>query len=150
MILPPSLACPVAAASPRAPIVRVCSGLGTRECAPRRRRRISNILNSGVGEGEARGDMWKFASLRTEYTFSSHALDTRNALRLDLIPGWVWGWMKTAGYVLNSCYNLLSLDSPHHHSRFEACPCEVTVECSNHFAHTQQFSSNAKHTLPAT
>ena len=60
-------------------------------------------------------------------------------------PEWVLRWIKTAKWLRHSIVaGLASLPFPFW-ARFEA----VTVECSNHFPHTQQFLSNAKLTLRA-
>ena len=53
-------------------------------------------------------------------------------------------WIETAGYAQNGCYILLL----HRHSGLKTGMVTRRVECSNHFAHTQQFLSNAKRTLP--
>ena len=64
----------------------------------------------------------------------------------DWGPEWVLRWIKTAGYAEIGCYILLSelrRGMAMFRARFEA----VTVECSNHFPHTQQFLPNTKLTL---
>ena len=52
-------------------------------------------------------------------------------------------WIETAGYAQNGCYILLL----HRHSGLKTGMATRQVECSNQFAHTQQFLSNAKRTL---
>ena len=52
-------------------------------------------------------------------------------------------WIETAGYAQNGCYIILL----HCHSGPETGMAMWRVECSNHFAYTQQFLSNAKRIL---
>ena len=64
---------------------------------------------------------------------------------MDLWTEWDFRWMKTAGNVQN-WWILVTLPFQSWNKNGDEVSLAI-IECSNHFAHTQQFSSNGNLTL---